>query len=42
MGIKILALLLFPLLVAAQPYPNKPIRLIVPYIAGGAAGIRAE
>ena len=36
------AFLLAPTLAAAQPFPNKPIRMVVPYPAGGTADLMAR
>src|SRR5688572_11126813 len=37
-----LALAAFGMVVSAQPYPNRPIRLVVPYPAAGAADLLAR
>jgi len=34
---KLLLLLLFPGMVAAQTYPGKPIKMIIPFAPGGAS-----
>ena len=38
-GLCLLGLLIWPAVGSAQDYPNKPVRVIVPYVAGGNADI---
>jgi tripartite-type tricarboxylate transporter receptor subunit TctC len=38
----VLLALLAPTLAAAQPYPNRPITLVVPFVAGGSASVAAR
>jgi tripartite-type tricarboxylate transporter receptor subunit TctC len=41
-GIMLAAALLLPQIVHAQNYPNKPVRLILPFGAGGVADVTAR